>query len=153
MWSDTLGRVQALGDKAEELCNKGYILRAAENFGRAADAARALGEDNLVGVRMQLRRSNMLSGYAGAPSVANTVDPRVLAAHRGECIALVSSALAALERRRVADTLLEGKCAAVEEAWYANTFQQHAHNLPAAMLARTVTLVGYEEFFAEPFTP
>ena len=151
MSSDILARVETFEKKASELFDKGHILRAAENYGRAAAAARALGVDNLVALQMELLQGMSVGSYiGGAP---RGTDRLILAAHRAEYIGLIASAVAALERRRMACTLLEGKCAAVEEAWYANTFQQHAHNLPAAMLARTVTLVGYEEFFAEPFTP
>ena len=63
MSSDTLARMHAFYIKADELADKGHLLRAAENFSRAAEAARALGEDNLVTVRMQLQQSNMLACY------------------------------------------------------------------------------------------
>ena len=60
MSSDALARVEAFSKKAEELSFKGHMMRASENFGRAAEAARALGVDNLVGLNMQLLQCNML---------------------------------------------------------------------------------------------
>ena len=77
MSSDVLVRVEAITDKAEELCDKGHVLRAADYFGRAAEAARALGEDNLVEVHLHLRRGNVLAVFATAPDAAST-DPCIL---------------------------------------------------------------------------
>ena len=145
MSADTLARVDALFKKADELRDKGHLLRAAENFGRAADAARALGADNLVTVSMQLLGGNTRIGFVVAAPVATT-DPRVLAVHRAECIALYSGAVEALERRRVAGTLLEGKCAAAEEAWFAGALQRGNVNLSAANAASWSALVGYAQF-------
>ena len=137
MSSDTLARVQALHDKADQLCDKGHVLRAAEYYERAAEAARALGPDNLVMLHMQLRSGAMHGGYAiTAPD--RTADLCVRAAHRAEFVALLSDAVAALERRRVAGTLLEGKCAAVEEAWVAGQLKPGDANWPPP--------VGYERF-------
>ena len=56
MSSDLIARVQALHDKAEELADKGHLLRAAENYVLAAEVARSLGPDNLVSVYMLLRQ-------------------------------------------------------------------------------------------------
>ena len=113
MSADVLKRVEAIIDKAEELGDKGHALRAADYFSRAAEAARALGEDNLVEVHLYMRRGNQLAAFATAPGAASA-DPCILAAHRAESVALLSGAIAALERRRVAGTLLEGKCAIAE---------------------------------------
>ena len=147
MSSDVIARVEAFAEKATELCKKGHVLRAAENYGRAAEAARALGEDNLVVLHMQVRRANMLSVYSTAVMVTSTTaDPRVLAAHRAECIALFSGAVEVLECRRLADTLLEGKCAPGEEVWRTFTGQQCNTNTPAAGMATLAALVGYEGF-------
>ena len=144
---DTLACVNVFYCKADDLCHKGHLLRAAENFSRAADAARAsLGADNLVTLQMLLQKSNMLGGFAAAASKAATADPRILAAHRAECIALLSGAVEALERRRVAGTLLEGKCSAVEEAWRASDVQRVSPNCTAASTASIAALIGYEKF-------
>ena len=148
MSSDILARVHAFTAKAEELGDKGYLLRAAENYGRASEAARALGVDNLVALFMQLRHSSMLSIYTTTATTANgSAEPRVLAAHRAECIALLSDALEALERRRVADTLLDGKCDAVEEAWRATQIQRaNSGEWTVAEATSMAALVGYEQF-------
>ena len=134
MSSDTLARVQAFSRKADELARKGHVLRAAENYGRSAEAARALGEDNLVVLHMRVLRGDMLLFHAVCAADVVSADAHSLAAHRTECIALFSGATEVLERRRVAGTLLEGKCAAVEEAWSAY-----------CRGASWAALVGYEE--------
>ena len=145
MSSDVIARVDAFADKAETLCDKGHLLRAAENFGRAAEAARALGADNLVTLYMRLRQGNMHDGYAiNAPD--DTVDPQVLTAHHAESVVLFSGAVDALERRRLAGTLLQGKCAAAEVAWCARDRQRQDPDCTAADAASWAALFGYEEF-------
>ena len=153
MSSNILARVYAFNEKAGELADKGHLLRAAENYGRAAEAARALGADNnLVVLNMLLRQGNMHGIYAAAAAQENvvTADPRILAAHRAKFIALLSGAVEELERRRVAGTLLEGKCAAVEEQWCAHELQRvnivRELNLTAVEVASLAALVGYEQF-------
>ena len=143
MSSDVIARVDAFNKKAEELAEKGHLLRAAENFGRAAAAARALGADNLVTVHMLLRQSN-LNGCFSAAS-ADTADPRIRAAKR-DFVTLLSDAVEALERRRVAGTLLDGKCAAAEEAWLASMIESANAIMPASEVASLAALVGYEVF-------
>ena len=148
MSSDVIARVDAFYQKADELGGKGHLLRAAENFSRAAEAARPLGEDNLVMLHMRLQRGHLLACFATAPDALATVDLRTLAAHRAEFIALLSGAIAVLERRRVAGTLLEGKCTAAEEAWY--TFDPGRRvktaGYTAADAASSAALIGYEQF-------
>ena len=146
MSSDVIARVLALTHKFEELAKKGHLLRAAENCGRAAEAARALGADNLVTLNLLMQRGHALNTYAvSAPDAA---DPRVLAAHRAEGIALLSDAMEALERRRVAGTLLEGTCSAAEEAWRFALLEQENPGIPAAALASRAALVGCEQFMS-----
>ena len=145
MSSDVVARVLAFAKKANELCDKGHALRAAENYGHAAEAARVLGADNLVALQMKLEHGNMLCVYATNAPIFTT-DPRVMAAHRAECITLLSGAVEALERRRVAGTLLEGKCTAVEEAWRARETQQRSTHMPAAIAVSLATMVGHEAF-------
>ena len=106
---------------------------------------RALGEDNLVTVFQQLRQSAMLGGYAHEASEAGA-DPDDLASHRAECFSLASAAVAALERRRVAGTLLDGKCSAAEVAWPADQIQHDNPRWSAAVASSLGALVGYEEF-------
>ena len=148
MSSDVLSRAKAFSAKASELCSKGHLLRAAENYGRAAEAARALGEDNLVTLSMQLRQSNVLRGHAWAAAEnATDADPRILATHRADGVALLFGAVEALERRRAADTMLEGKCTKVEEAWFIFRWQEIGGS-SAADAASFAALVGYEQFMS-----
>ena len=146
MSSDALARVEAFAQKADKLFSKGHVVRAAENYGRAAEAARELGEDNLVAVGMQLGRSAMLCAHAAVAGQDAEADCRVLAGYRAEGIQLLPGAMEALERRRVAGTLLAGKCAAVEEVWQTHEIQRENAHLPAAMAASWAALVGYEMF-------
>ena len=148
MSADVFACVGAFVKKAEAFYRKGRLLSAAENLGRAAEAARALGADNLVSVHMQLRQGGALFRFSMAtPGLlpAATDDPR-LGAARAEALALFSDAVEVLERRRVADTLLEGKCAAAEEAWRAGEFLRLDTRVTAAQAASRAALVGYEEF-------
>ena len=142
---DILARVHAFADKADELSDKGHVLRAAENYGRAADVARALGEDNLVALELQLMQGHKHYMYA-MWGLGTTADLCVLEAHRAECITLLSGAVEALERRRVAGTLLEGKCTAAEEAWCAHETQRSNSHWPASVAASFAALFGYEQF-------
>ena len=142
---DVVGRVLAICNKADELCDKGHLLRAAEYYGRAAEEARALGEDNFVALRMLVHQGDMLGGYAAIAPDGST-DPHIIAASRVECIALLSSAVEALERRRVAGTLLEGKCTAAEEAWFASALQQRNAQITPAQAGSLASQVGYEQF-------
>jgi hypothetical protein len=129
------------------LTGKGHLLRAAEYYGRAAEVARALGEDNLVAVHLLLCQADFLRAYSFTP--LNTAldgvsfDPRTLAACRAEAITLLSGAVDVLERRRMADTLLESKCTAIEEVGKADEIQNGHKDVPAAEAARWATLVGY----------
>ena len=150
MSSDTLAPLLELHRKGRELTGKGHLLRGAENFGRAVEAARALGADNIVAVYLQLLRAAALRGFALSalvlPERNATTDATACAAHFAESHALLCSAMAALERRRVAGTLLEGKCSAVEEAWYARIARQDDARVTAAMAADVAPLFGYEQF-------
>ena len=146
MSSDVIARVHAFATKAAELMRKGHLLRAAENYGRAGEAAHALGADNLVALQMRMLRANMLAEAVAA--LDDTADePRVtfLSACRTECIALLSGAVDALERRRAADTLLEGKCTSAEAAWRAKETQLKAPHIPAAVAVSLAAMYGYEQ--------
>ena len=142
---DIFTQVEAFAAKATDLVKKGHLLRAAENYGRA-EAARALGEDNLVKVDMQLGHSGALRSHAAVAEREAAADLRVLAGYHAEGVVLLSGAVDTLERRRVAGTLLEGKCTAAEEAWLAHEIQRENANMPAANAASWATLVGYEQF-------
>ena len=139
MSSDIIARVEAFSHKAVELSAKGHILRAAENYGRAAEAARALGEDNLVTVHMLLLQGDMFSGHSMNAADVLSADARSLATYRAECIALFSVAVDVLERRRVAGTLLEGKCTPAEAAWRAAHMQHFNTRISAAAMRAAST--------------
>ena len=134
--------MEALATKAEELHNKGHALRSAEYFGRAAEAARALGPDNLVTIYLHLRQGKLLSEFT--LDTVHTADPSQCAANRAKLVALLSGAVEALERGRVAGTLLEGKCTAAEEAWSGGYLQRDVSNRVLAAVAARAT--GYEQF-------
>ena len=144
---DTLARVRALHGKARALSDKGHSLRAAENFGLAVEASRALGRDNLVTASLQLLQGHELAGYAVHAVYADVAEHSALAVHRTHLVALMSDAVAALERRRVAGTLLPGACLPAEEAWIAHDVQTAGGvGVPAAEAASLATLVGYDQF-------
>lgn len=115
---EVISRVLAFREKAQELERKGHLLRAAEYYGHAAEAARVLdpGPDNCIALDMLRSRACTLGHYC-----SQATEGPGLAAHRGERIALLSSIVFALEQRRLAGTLLEGTCSAAEEAWLALT--------------------------------
>ena len=146
MSSDAIARMLAFYKKADELCSHGQVLRAAENYGRAAEAARALGADNLVTLHALLRQGDMFMGYALGSVISVDSNPHIRAAHRADAIAIYTGAVEVLERRRVAGTLLEGKCTAVEESWRARVMMQRSPDFTPAEAASWATLIGYEEF-------
>jgi hypothetical protein len=147
MSEDILARISELGQKASELVAKGHLLRAAEYQGRAADAARALGDDNLVLVSSLLSKVLVLSSYwstrfSGVPGQEES--SHSFAAVK-EGITLLSESVASLERRRVAGTLLEGKCTELEESWF--EVPEHCRKgLTGAELRSLAKLVGYEQY-------
>jgi len=146
MSSEVIARVMAFCRKAKELETKGHNPRAAEYFGRAVEAARALGPDNLATADMQRCQASMLLNYVATVAKTNAaVDPLAVAAYRADCVALYSAAVAALERRRVAGTLLEGKLSAAEEAWYAAQMREDS-KMSAVDAAAWAPLAGYELF-------
>ena len=148
MSSDAFSLAQEYQRKAGELRAKGHILRAAQYYGRAAEVARDLdpGPDNLAVVNMQFQQAHCLMVYLSAASKTSdqvTVNPGSLAAQRAECVALLSAVVAALERRQVAGTLLEGRCTAAEEAWLA-TQVYIPNTVSAADASDRLRMVGYE---------
>ena len=146
--TDTLARVLPFYRKALELSLKGHLVRAAEIYGRAAEAARALdpGADNVVVADLLRFKAIELSHYwITSVHMQVTVDAGVLAAHRTEIVTLYSTATAILERRRVAGTLLEGRCSADEEAWVSVVLNGGTSCAPVKK-AGVGKLVGYDAF-------
>ena len=149
MSSEGIARVRALDRKAVELQGKGHSLRAADIYGRAVEAARNLvpGPDNLAALDMQLCQAATLHNYAviagGHGAALNTMvitfSSDEFAAYRAECIALFSEAVAALERRRVAGTLMECECSEALAS-------RRVHSPAAEASCWANKLVGYELF-------
>ena len=143
-----LAPVYEFEQKATELSKKGHLLRAAEYHGRAADAARILGEDNLVLVSVRLNKGTMLYSYclmllSGAAPLGESSH---CSAALKESVALFSENVASLERRRLAGTLLEGKCTALEEAWFGGELLEHEEGLTGPETLSMANLVGYAQF-------
>ena len=120
MSSEVIARVHALALKGMKLALKIHYLHAAESFGLAADAARALEpqRDNLVVLFMQWNEASMLGIHAG---VAHKRGEDPAGMHRTNHIVRVSSVVEAYERRRVANTLFQ--CSDDEVAWHAVTLR------------------------------
>jgi len=150
MSSAAFAQARAFYRKAAELAGKGHLLRAAENYKRAAEAARSLGPDNLVVADMQRNQGHMLLNHAASVDNSTAEARSVAASHRAECVSLLSAVVAALERRRMADTLLEGKCTAAEEAWYAAVLRDVGHSANDA--AWQAKLVGYDRYLRAAFS-
>ena len=154
MSSEVMSSALALRKKAAELLEKGHLLRAAQLYARAAEAARPLdpGADNCVTLNMLLYQACVLFSYfthvannAAVAAGQAAVNPGEFAACRAEIITLLSTVASALERRREAGTLLEGKCTASEEAWLAAILQ--VANCPGAVIPYEQTLlIGYITF-------
>lgn len=115
MSSEVIARVISFLRKGAELSLQDQ-LRAAESYNLGFEAASALGADSLVALDMQLKQGNILGMYVNLQATADS--PRALSAHRARRVALHSTVVAALERRRVAGTLLEGACRPEDEAYY-----------------------------------
>ena len=145
MSADDIERVTALAIRAEAQVDKGHLLRGAELFGRAfAACARATSADNLVSLHLRLQEGSMHCVFVGSVPNKAVSDPS-LAPHRAEFIKLLSGAVAALDRRRATNTLLEGKCTAMEEAWRAAEIRRYEAAI-AADAASWAALVGYKVF-------
>ena len=149
MSSEAIARVLALFQKAEDLEDKGHLLRSAEYYSRAAEAARSLDprDDNFVTLDMQRRQAVVLGCYcADVLDSKAVVDLGLLASCRAKAVALFTAVTAALERRRLTDTLLEGKCTAAEEAWYYDAFLLTNDESSPAEAAGKQKLVGYHTY-------
>ena len=149
MSSRDLSRVVALSCKALELQKKGHYARSMEKCAAAIAAAQELAqEDCLVVTHLQLLLNDSLLGYVRTPGVAAEAGD---AAERQGFQVLVA-AIATLERRRAAGTLLAGKCRKwPEEEWYGHVLQHrqfmvgHPVHTPE-VLALLVPFVGYDAY-------
>jgi hypothetical protein len=120
---------------AHDLAEKGRFARAVEKYALAAKAARALGApDCLVVANAQARRPHLLVPRAPRPltcqrhaqireadtlqAAAQSETPeRAYALRHRALVELTPPAMELVERRRLADTLLYGKCAPHEVEW------------------------------------
>ena len=64
--AEVIARALALRLKAKELNDRGYALRATENYARSAEAARTLdpGDDNFATLRMLIHQATLLLDVA-----------------------------------------------------------------------------------------
>jgi hypothetical protein len=126
--SDTadLSRVLALTYKAYELVRIGHYARAAEKYRLAAEEAeKALPDpDCLVTCSLRQEQLHALLRHATS-SVARPADADAL---REACLRLLPSAMAVLERRKAAGTLLPGSCRPAEET-YSTAVKRHIMEL------------------------
>ena len=157
---------------ANKLSASGRFVRAAEQWGRAAEAARAFGApDCLVVANAQARRSRHLAPLALIAPLADTLidadsvascaqtfqaswlvcaselEPpdRALAVLNSALTTLLPDAMDVLERRRLAGTLLYGKCAPHEVEFA----RQLARTVDSSNVEREVAcapLLGYQVF-------
>jgi len=152
MSSGAFAHSRAFYKKAKELREKGHLLRAAENYKRAAEAACALDSapDNLIVADMQRTQGHVLFNYATNVDNSTAEARSVVASHRAESVSLFAAAVAALERRRMAGTLLEGECTVAEEAWFAADLQDVGRS--ADEVAWRAKLVGYNAFLRAAYS-
>jgi hypothetical protein len=111
-----ISRVVALVNKAATLEQRGHWARAAEKFAEAITAAQALQQpDCLIVAHLQASRADALLGHAQTAGVPEARQVEL----RSAFLELLPPAMASLERRKAAGTLLAGACRPYEEAWCA----------------------------------
>jgi hypothetical protein len=150
MSSRDLSRVVKLSCKAFDLEEKGHYARAVEKGAAAIAAAQELAqEDCLVVTHLQFRHLCLLTIYADTPGVS---DEAASAADK-QRFQILLAAMATLERRREAGTLLAGVCRSwPEEEWYGQFMQHRRHvkkpeqSYTPEQLARLVQFVGYDAY-------
>jgi hypothetical protein len=121
-------RVVALTNKAVTLESRGHFARAAEIYAEAVAAAQALHQPDCVIVAyLQVSHANALLGHA---NTAGVPDARCVELTRSAFLELLPLAMASLERRMAAGTLLAGACRPHEVAWSA-AVMAHATALAA----------------------
>jgi hypothetical protein len=119
-----VSRVVALTMKAETLMSRGHFARAAENFAEAVTAAQALQQpDCVIVASLQASHADALIGHA---QTAGVPEARRVELTRCALLELLPPAMASLQRRLAAGTLLAGACRPHEVAWCAAT-TAHAH--------------------------
>jgi hypothetical protein len=112
-----VSRVAALSSKAVTLSTRGHFARAAEKYAEAVTAAQALHQpDCVVVAHLQAVRAGALVGHAHTAGVPYA---RRVELMRSAFLELLPAAMASLERRRTAGTLVPGACRPYEVAWLA----------------------------------
>jgi hypothetical protein len=139
-----VSRVVALTYKADTLASRGHWARAAEIYAEAVAAAQALHQPDCVIVAyLQASQANALLGHAHTAGVPEA--RRVELMRSAFLQQLLPAAMASLERRMAAGTLLAGTCRPHEVAW--NTAKTAHGNAVAAnimpnALPRALELCG-----------
>jgi hypothetical protein len=130
MASVDVSRVVAFANKAATLTSKGHWARAAEIYAEAVDAAQALHQPDCVIVAdMQALHANALLAHA---CTAGVPEARRVELMRSAFLELLLAAMAPLQRRMAAGTLLAGACRPHEVAWFAAK-TVHANALAGSM--------------------
>jgi hypothetical protein len=125
-----VSRVVALTNKALTLDSRAHWARAAEKFAEAVIAAQALQQpDCIIVAHLQASQANALLGHANTAGVPAA---RRVELWRSAFLELLPPAMASLERRLAAGTLLAGACRPYEMAWCAAT-TAHANALVASL--------------------
>jgi hypothetical protein len=152
-----VSRVVALSNKAATLASKGQYARTAEIHAEAVTAAQALHQpDCLIVAHLQAAHADALLAHANTAGVP--------AARRAELmrfafLELLPAAMASLQRRMAAGTLLAGACRPYEVAWnaaktvHANALMAKTPNAAAAHVPPTAeaisawsAYVGYDAY-------
>jgi hypothetical protein len=144
--TDSLAQLHAHASKAYELAGKAHFLRAADVYSRAVAAAQALGhEDCLLVARMQISRAEMLASHANLPTLPLEA---VGAASREAYESLLPTAMATLQRRRGAGTLLPGALRPHEATFWEEAAPREAAlvGLTLAHPAASAQQYGYQLF-------
>jgi hypothetical protein len=120
--------VVALSNKAATLQRRAHWARAAEIYAEAVTAAQELQQpDCVIMANLQASRANALLGHAGTAGVP---EARRVELYHSALLELLPAAMASLERRMAAGTLLAGACRPYEVAWGAAVIA-HSHTLAA----------------------
>jgi hypothetical protein len=112
-----VSRVVALTNKAVTLESRAHWARAAEINAEAVTAAQALQQpDCVIVAHLQAAHANSLLGHANTAGVPAA---RRVELSRSAYLELLPAAMASLQRRLAAGTLLAGACRPYEVAWCA----------------------------------
>jgi hypothetical protein len=112
-----VSRIVALANKAETLTSRGHWARAAEVYTEAVTTAQALQQpDCIIVAELQASRADALLAHANTTGVPAA---RRVELTRCAFLELLPPAMASLERRMAAGTLLAGACRPYEMAWRA----------------------------------